>query len=306
MIARVIEGMDMREYLSAPGLSAGVLTTLLDECPAAALFAYESRGGNGDADDGSDAGSIGHSILLEQSEACVAVIEADDWRTKAAKEAREIARASGKTPILAHKLPIIRAMVKSAGDFISELRAEEPAVWAAFQPDGGKSEVTVLWDDDGTPCKLRVDRLSSDARVAVDAKFTGQSAEPDAYSRSRISEMAIRAAWYRRGIKAAFETVPEYLFLVTQQSAPFLSSLIGVEPALAAYGDAEVERGLAVWRHCLASGEWPGYPRRVAYPSAPAWLMARAEDRAIEGDIFRERAHPPLSWPERQLLGTQA
>ena len=96
-------------------------------------------------------------------------------------------------------------MVASARCFIESLKDEQPDVWSAFQPDGGDSEVTVVWDEAGTLCKCRPDRISKDRTVIVDAKFTGTSAEPDTYGRTQLVRMGgyISAAWYRRGVEAA-------------------------------------------------------------------------------------------------------
>ena len=50
-----------------------------------------------------DLGSTVHKLILGKGAEVVA-IEADDWRTKAAKEARDTARGDGKTPMLVGQL----------------------------------------------------------------------------------------------------------------------------------------------------------------------------------------------------------
>jgi hypothetical protein len=80
----------------------------------------------------------------------------------------------------------IEAMVAAAREFIESLRETEPAIWAAFQPGGGDSELTLLWDDNGTLCRIRPDRISTDRRVIVDYKTGGTSAEPDTWGRKQM------------------------------------------------------------------------------------------------------------------------
>jgi hypothetical protein len=58
-------------------------------------------------------GNAAHKLLIGRGKELV-IVEADDWRTKAAKEAREIAREEGKTPILRRKLDEVERMVQAA------------------------------------------------------------------------------------------------------------------------------------------------------------------------------------------------
>lgn len=290
--------MTMDEYLQVQALSASIVKTILSECPRAAWWKswlnpyYEPE-----ISDEMDIGTVVHSILLDGHSDMVERIDPADypaektgnipagWTNKGIREARDTARALGKIPMLAADMDIVDAIVASARDYIESLREEEPAVWTAFQPDGGESERTFGWQDGATPCKMRPDRISNDRRLIVDLKTTKRSAEPDSWCRMQLVGMGYykSAAFYRRGIEALFNVSPDYVFLVIQTEPPYLCSLIGMDPRSFELGAMEIERGMRMWASCMKSGKWPGYPTRCVYPQIPEWEAARVQERELSG-----------------------
>jgi hypothetical protein len=228
-----------------------------------------------------DAGTVAHEILLEGSQDCVQLVDAADWRTNAAKAQRAEIEAAGKIAILAGKFPPILAMVNSAREFIDSLKSTEPAIWRAFQPDGGESEVTMVWQDGPTLCRMRPDRISADRRLIVDAKFTATTAEPDGWGRRQMVGMGyyVSAAFYRRGVEALCKVSPAYAFLVVETAPPHLCSLVGVDPHGFDLGGAKIAAGLRTWAACAAANRWPAYPARVCYPEIGPWEDARWQER---------------------------
>ena len=292
----VYRGLAMADYLAMPAVSASILKTIIAECPQKAR--HESWLNPdlkiSDATKASDTGSVAHGILLEGSEAGVEVIDPEDhpadktgniptgWTNKSIKAARDAAIEDGKIPILVADMETIRAMVSEARRYLDEeVRPLEPAIWAAFQPDGGESETTIVWDEDGTLCRIRPDRLSADRKLVIDYKTTKTSAEPDRWGRTQMVGMGYytSAAFYSRGIHATFGHEPAYCYLVQEQDAPFLCSLVGVDPHGLELGAAKIAYGLALWQACAKSGRWPGYPGRVCYPEIPQWEDARWMER---------------------------
>lgn len=290
----VYQGVSMPEYLAIEAASASLLRIIIDECPYAAWFASHLNPNRvRDSSAEKDCGTIAHEILLEGSEDCCVVIDPfdhpakttgaipDGWTNGSIRAARDLARAAGKIPVLPKDMALISGMVNSARTFIESLRTDEPAIWSAFQPDGGDSELTCLWDDDGTLCRMRPDRISKDRRVIIDPKFTKRAAEPESFARTQFSPMGYRisAAFYRRGAEWLFGTLPDYVFLVVEQDPPHLCSLVGVDPQGFEFGGEQVSFGLREWAHCVASGRWPAYPTRVCYPVLNAWELARWQER---------------------------
>ena len=288
--------MTMAEYLAIPAVSAGLLRTLITECPYAAWFESWLNPNPPPPDDTkeTDRGTVAHAILLEGNADNVVVVDPVDypaltkphntpvgWGNKSICAARDDIRASGKIPILKPAMAEIYAMVEAAKQFIASLKDSEPAVWEAFQPGGGQSEVTYTWDDNGTKAKMRPDRRAHTDKLIIDYKSTATSAHPDAWGRSQLigAGYYLSAAFYKRGFKELFGTDPDYLFLVQEVDPPYLCSLVGCEPALLELGARKIQAALTVWAQCVKDGIWPAYPRKVAYPETPGYLLAQWEDQ---------------------------
>lgn len=311
----IYPNVDMAEYLAAQAINSSVIQAMLDRCPHAAWFdSYLNPARIADESTAAqDAGSIAHSILLDGHANGVVVIDPNDyqadktgnipkgWTNKAIRTARDEARAAGKIPVLKDDFALINSMVVAARAFIESCREDEPAVWGAFYPNGGASEVTMVWDDDGVPCRIRPDRISVDKRLIVDYKTTQRSAEPDAWGRQQLTGMGhyISAAFYRRGVEKLTGTSPAYTYLVQEQEPPFLCSLVGMSPHHFALGEDKVRTALDYWRMCVQRSHWPAYPTRVCYPEVPAWVDSQWEEKRARED---DEGDPDLY---RKLFGDE-
>lgn len=280
----------MPDYLNTPAVNATIVKAIRSQCAYAAWWESwlnpQRPRSDDDASDASDAGTIAHSIVLEGGMGKIMEIDPavypsktgsipEGWTNKAIRDARDAARLIGQIPVLTSKLTEIKAMAESVAQFVASLAGTEPAICNLFKPDGGDSELTFLWDDDGVLCRNRPDRIAKDRKLVVDLKFTEASAEPASWGRKQFIGMgySTSAAFCLRGIRRQWNVTAEYVFVVCEQRAPYLCSLVGVDPAWGAHGAFEVEKGLAEWRACVERGRWPGYATRVCYPELPAWMM---------------------------------
>lgn len=299
----IYTGVPMAEYLAAPAASASLLQTLLEECPHAAWFrswlnpkaapARESTAAQ-------DAGTIAHSIILEGSRECVQEIDPrdfptkstgnipDGWTNKDIRAARDAAIDAGKIPVLTPQMRVVEGMVEAAWRYIESLKNTEPAIHALMQPGGGDSEVTMLWRDGETLCRIRPDRLGADRGICLDYKTTARSCEPATWGRTNMVGLGYYAdaALYRRGIRALCGAVPTQVYFVQEQKPPHLCSLVGLDPVAIDLGDRKTTRALEVWEESTRTGNWPAYPTRVCYPEIPPWEIARWES----GHGYGERA----------------
>src|SRR5689334_5544259 len=113
----------LNEYIAdpapEPSLNAGTAHRILEESPRHAWEQHPRLNPNYSNEQSSrlDLGTIAHALLLEHDDSRVVVIDADDWRTKTAKEERDVARALGK-------LPILKALYEEAKDMVSVARRE--------------------------------------------------------------------------------------------------------------------------------------------------------------------------------------
>ena len=284
----------MEAYLAIEAVSASILKRVISECPKAGWFdSWLNPARVVDAGTkASDAGSIAHSILLEGSTDIIAVIDPMDhpaektgaiptgWTNKSIKAARDAAKAAGKIPVLLADMKSIESMVDSAWAYLETVKNDEPAIWELFQEGKGNSELTMVWQDGETRCRIRPDRISLDRKLIVDVKTTQRSAEPGSWGRTQLTGMGYytSAAFYRRGVEALCEVSPEYVFLVIEQEPPYLCSLVGMDPKMFEIGGQKIEAALAIWAQCVKRNRWPAYPTRVCYPELPAWEEVRWMD----------------------------
>ncbi len=217
-----------------------------------------------------DIGRAAHALLLEGS-ANIEIINAPDWRTKAAKEARDAARAAGKTPLLTHVCQDVIAMV---GTLRAQLAQHKDGGAAMFSV--GEAEQTLVWLEDDVWCRARIDWLRTDPYAIDDYKTTSASANPDAWTRTLFSAGTdVQAAWYVRGLRAVtgdrLDDPATFRFAVQETFAPYAASVIALNPDAMLLAEKKCLYALEKWREARASNDWRGYPRRTAFATVPQW-----------------------------------
>src|SRR5437762_6826395 len=114
--ARCMSGMPAIDYHAMRALSASGAWLLAEECAAKFLWRspwnplYEPE-----AKTDFDIGVAAHLAVLEPERQArsIVLIEAGDYRTTKAREARDTARAAGKVPLLPYQFDIVRAIAGS-------------------------------------------------------------------------------------------------------------------------------------------------------------------------------------------------
>lgn len=270
-----------------PSLAAGIADSLVNQTPLHAWTRHRRLNPNyiDDSDPKFDTGTAAHALLLEGLDHMV-IVPFDDWRTKAAKEQRDLARAEGKIAVLPHQGNKVQKMVEAAKK--AWAKCED---LAGYQLEDGKSEQSMFWEETyisqqdtvDLPIWLRCrpDWLSADRRIMLDAKFTDTDVSPEAFS-NQIIRMAydLRASFYLRGNQAlGGDPEAKYLFLVQEARPPYATCFIGMSPAYVALGNEKVETAIAIWRQCMTSGKWPGYPARIHWAEPPTWALSQWEEK---------------------------
>jgi len=261
-----------------PSLSSSIAKLLCMSSPAHARHAHPRLNVEAVEEEAEhfDIGTAAHAVLLEGVHA-VEVIDAPDWRTKAAREARDAARAAGKTPLLAHVWADVQAMVAAARDQLCRHSDGGAEMFTAGQP-----ERTAIWQEEGIWCRARLDWLRP---VAVnrftppwaidDYKSTSRSANPDDWTRTLFSAgVDVQVAWYLRGVKAVTGQDATFRFAVQETYPPYALSVIALGPEALTIAEKKCIYALDAWRACLADGVWPTYARRTCYAALPAWHEA--------------------------------
>jgi len=259
-------------------LSASIGKILIRQTPMHAWRAHSKLNPDYTHEDSEtfDIGSAAHDLLLEGSNAKICIVEADDWRTKAAKEAREEARSNGLRPILAKHNAALNRMVEAAKRFVSG--SEVAGVF-----ESGMPEKTVAWQEpNGVFCKSRLDWITDDRKLILDYKTT-KYISPE-FCTSQIERMGydFQESFYRRA-NAKTGGVPnaQFVFLFQSTSAPYDCLLAACAPSVQEIADYDVASAIAIWGECMESGKWPGYGGRIHYAEASNYKMRQHEDNLI-------------------------
>lgn len=225
-----------------------------------------------------DIGAAVHDMVIEGAHR-YEVLDFPDWRTNASKEARQAARDAGKRPLLRHQADAVAPMA----DAVWNVLRASPDLEALGELD---FERTYVWEEEAGGrnawLRCRPDWVTLDRKVALSFKTTSSSAEPEAFARTIMNfGYDLQAAFECRGIEAVLGVkVEHYIWVVQETTAPFAVSLVGMSNQMREYGQTRMDAAVLKWAECMATGEWPGYPLRIAYIDPPAWAMREMEMEA--------------------------
>lgn len=265
----------------APSLSSTIAKLLCLSSPLHAQLAHPRLtpdAPRGDAE-AYDIGTAAHAVFLEGTNV-VSVVDADDWRTKAAREQRDAIRLEGRVPLLAHQYARVLALTSALRE-----RLDEHTDGAAMFTQG-QAEQTAVWQEDGLWCRARFDWLRPGA--IDDLKTVSGTANPESVSRGLFAlGYDIQAAWYLRGLAAVRpEHGPQrttFRFAFVETQPPYAVSVVGLGPDALMLAEKKVLYALETWRTCLETGEWPGYAARTCWATLPTWEETRWLTKELDG-----------------------
>lgn len=218
-----------------------------------------------------DVGSATHTLLLGVGDS-VAVVDAKDWRTNAAKAAKAEAYAAGQIPLLRHQYDATMAMAEAV------LRHDTARAWLEAE---GDSEVSAWWTDEASPngypveCRSRMDRLTTDADgqpTIVDLKSTGKSADPSSFAKSVIDYgYDIQDDHYSTGFEILTGQRPRFIFVVVEKDPPHLPAVHTLDATFKARGRRRRQQALDLWAACTLADQWPGHGDDIHVLTPPAW-----------------------------------
>jgi hypothetical protein len=215
-----------------------------------------------------DFGSAAHKEVLGTGPEIVKV-NADNWRTKYAQQAKKAAHAAGK-------LPLLRDQYKHVMEMADAIR-RHPIASAVLQPEGGIPEASIFWVDQesGVWRRARLDVLPARGvgRLIIGEYKSALSADPDKWAKSAADYgYHMQASWYRAGAVALdLGADPVVLFIVQEKTPPYLVSPIQLDTVAMRIGETLNRRAISIYAECTASGYWPGYTDDVAHTTLPRW-----------------------------------
>lgn len=264
-------------YHSLPALSASGAKTLLQPGgPAKYRWLMDNRRERPTKDVWDEGHAIHHFVF--GSDPAPVVVEADSWRTNAAKERRDEIRAEGGVPLLQKDYDRCQN--------IGEKVLENPdARSLLFSPDGtrrGAAEEPLFWHDPdtGIPLRARPDWHSDDWSIILDLKSTAD-ASADGFARS-VYKFAydVQQEIYRAAVRKLHGVDAAFVFLCVEVTPPYLTQCHMLDDTYSAIGHARYRRAVELWRDCTAADAWPGYPTGwgKAKLSPPKYVTYLEED----------------------------
>jgi hypothetical protein len=263
---------------AVPSLSRSVIKDLLD-CPRKAWMNHPRLNPDYKPKEKAifDLGHIAHALFLEGIDK-IHEVNFDSWRTDKAKNAAKEGRALGKIPLLIESADRVREMVMAAH---RQLRESELGIQNIYEE--GDSELSYIWNERETWFKVRPDWINKNRSLVLDFKTTGTSADPEEYTRIvATTGLDIQRSLYCRGINAVEGIIPRFIFMIMEVNPPFLCSFIEMDSMYKEMGEQKVTRGIRMWRECLRSKIWPGYPKNVVSIEPKPYHLARWEMKMQE------------------------
>jgi hypothetical protein len=263
--------MPEAEYHSHPALSSTQARLLLDS-PAKYKYALTHPQEHKDA---FDLGTAVHSKVLGVGAQSV-VLDFPDMRTKAAREARDEARAAGQIVLS----PADMAKV----DGMAEAVLAHPVARALFEQEGN-SEASVFATDPttGMAVRARFDFLPSldlPNPIAVDLKTTAKSASKEGFNQSvRTFRYEVQEAHYADTLQFAVGADIPFVFCVVETEAPHLVNIHQLDMKWREMGHDQARRARELMAECTEKNEWPGFPPIVNLLSPPVYAVYEHEEK---------------------------
>lgn len=257
----IYSGISNADYHRDEALGSTSLKTLATRTPA--HYQYDLT--HPKFSDAFTLGTAAHSLILEDDTDGIALIDAENWLTKAAKEAKAAALADGKQPLLMREWLQVQTMRDAV--------MAHPLARAAFT--NHKAEQSVFWDEDGLALKCRPDAWKPGA--LIDLKTT-RSADPNEFGKT-AHEFGYHqsAAHYIDGVKAATGEELPFHFVLVEKTEPYLVSVVELDVEAINIGRQLNDRAKRIYRECVETDTWPGYPNADLI-SLPMWAIYKAED----------------------------
>lgn len=269
-----------------PRLSPTVAKALL-RCPAEAWRIHRMLGGERDAPTPAmvDGLVMEHCILGGDDR--LAVIDAPDYRSASAREARDAALASGLTPVLRSRLDACAVAAVVIRDRIAEAVGSD----LYSRLCSASIQHRIEWDDSETSCAcvgvLDALHIADHDAVIFDLKSVSDAHPDNVVNAAYRGGWHLQAAAYRSAVlhDAGIE-LTKMIFVCFEREHPHYVSCVTLSREWMEMGDSLWRRACAVWRECVARGSWSSYSARgVIELDAAPWQLRAMQECALEDVI---------------------
>lgn len=263
--------------MKIPRLHQSTANTMLRHDPLQAWLEHPELGGKDrEPTRIMERGSLIHGLLLGGG--AFLEIDAPDFRTKAAREARDAARARGLLPVLKSKLDEFRGAADSC---------RKALLAAGIDLERYQREHYIEWTSpEGVACAGTLDAFDNIA--ILDLKVC-ESAHPEKFAR-HVYDLGydIQAATYTEALD---ETQPEragrrqYIWAVVEPEPPHRCLVRPIGAAYLEIGRARWQRAKRIWQRCLIENRWPDYTEGTLAIDPPHYVMRREEELSYEQEV---------------------
>jgi len=252
--------MDDDTYFSLPMLSQSQAKLLIPPSTPA-HFDYALR--HGQAPKAAfDLGHAAHLYTLGKGSQ-LALIEAGDYRTKAAQEARNAAYAARRVPLLADQYEQVLAM--------AEALSSVPEIAEILTSPDAHTEVSLIALRDDVWIRGKIDLLLGD--MMFDYKTSDRPATIEGFTRSAADHgYYFQATWYLTIAALLNMPIRHFRFIAQEKVPPYYAAVFELDDEWQQLGYQQMTAAIDLYRRCQTSGKWPGYPTTVQKILMPRWL----------------------------------
>ncbi len=266
-----------------PSLTQSLCKILVERSPKHAWTECPRLNPNYQADNDTkfDIGNVAHRLILGRGKE-IEVVQFDDWRKKAAQDAREEAATLGKIAVLQHQFEQATEMVAAAWSQLERHQDRD-----AFT--NGKAEVMIAWQEDGIWFRSLIDWLHDDLRTIDDYKTSGKSMAPHMIGGgAEAAGWHIQAAFIEKGLDAldaAGAGRRLFRFIAQETDKPNALTVMHMDEYWMTMGRKKVASGLARWRFAIERDDWFGYPDHAVTPEYPGFKEKQWLERELNGEF---------------------
>jgi hypothetical protein len=224
-------------------------------------------------------GTAAHALVLDSGPRLV-IVDAPDWRTKKAQEARDQARLDGHVPLLLSDFTQVEAMALAI--------RRHPLAGVLLDPERGRAEQSLFWTDEDTGIwrRARLDYLPDPRhgrRLVIPDYKTADRADRESVRKAVASYgYHLQAAQYTDGARAlGLDDDPAFVFIVQEKAPPYLINVVQLDDEALETGRGRLRLACEMFRDCTQAGVWPGYSDLSRDPdviSLPPWAARSLED----------------------------
>lgn len=256
-----------------PSLSSSIAKTIITRSAFHAWREHPKLGGERRGPSKAmDAGSLIHSLVLDGGTG-LRVIDADDYRTTAAKDARVAAQEQGLVPVLRNAIEPAR---KAAERITTRLAYRDINL-------DGTSGAVIVWEEQSrhgpVKCRAMLDHLWPTGQY-LELKTISTADQPTCERQAFNLGYDIQLAAYTSAVEHLLPNMVgriDPLIAFAETDEPNCVSVFRINESLAELGRRRWRRAVETWAECLHTNTWHEYQPRthIGYLSAPGWAASR-------------------------------